>query len=109
MDTPTTLFFVVFAGFVGYFIYRMLRYGGLRGAMFGAKVERTVGEVPARKQGLLSTVIKVHLLNRDTPEILVGLEFVAKSITSYEMTGFALSAVDAQKLALLLQEAARGR
>jgi len=87
----------------------MVRHGGFKGAMFGAKVERTVGEVAGEKQGPISTAIKVHLLNRDSAEKLVGLEFVARGFATYRTTPFALSALEAQKLVLLLQEAVRAR
>jgi hypothetical protein len=48
---PGTLFFLVFAAVVGYFVYRVLRHGGFRGAMFGARIEDTVGEVRVERQG----------------------------------------------------------
>ncbi|HKB98022.1 MAG TPA: hypothetical protein VKD23_04465 [Terriglobales bacterium] len=52
------IFFAVFAGVIGFFVYRMFRHGGFKAAMFGARIERTVGEV--------------------------RVEFVAKSFASYQ-------------------------
>jgi len=77
--------------------------------MFGARVEDTVGEVAAEKQGPLSTVIRVHRLSRNSTEKLIGLEFVAKGLTGYQSMPFSLSIAGAQQLSALLQEAARAK
>jgi hypothetical protein len=100
-----TLFFVLFLSFVGYFVFRAFRFGGLKGAMFGARIERSLGEVTAERQGPVGTVVKVHILRRGADEKLVGLEFVAKSIASYGMMPVALQADQASRLAALLQQA----
>jgi hypothetical protein len=109
MDMLTILFGVAFAGILGFFVYRAFRHGGLKAAMFGARIERAAGEVTCEKQGPVSAVLKVHVLSRNSGEILVGLEYVAKSFASYDMMPIALSSSEAQKLASLLQEAARAR
>ncbi len=59
------LFYVFFFGVLGYFAYRMARYGGFKAAMFGARIDRTVGEIDAEKQGLVSVGVKIHVLRRD--------------------------------------------
>src|SRR5262245_55983824 len=100
-------FFAVFAVVVGYFAYRMVRHGGLKGAMFGARIERTVGEVPGERQAGMRVALKVHALSRDNSENLVGIELVAKSFASYQMTPVTLSVHEAQQLASLLQNATR--
>ncbi len=100
-------FWVVFAGIAGYFIFRMLRYGGFRAAMFGAKIQRTVGEVAGVAHPPVSSVLKVHVL-AESPEKAVGLEFVARSFASYQMVPLTLSSGEAKKLVALLQEAAGG-
>ncbi len=102
---PGTLFFLVFAAVVGYLVYRVLQHGGIKAAMFGARIERTVGEVPGERQFGMNVVLKVHALRRDDSEKLVGLELVAKSFLSYEMTPITLSVHQAQQLASLLQNA----
>lgn len=104
---PEALFFVVFAAVLGYFGYRMLRHGGFRGAMFGARIEQTVGEVTGEKQGPMNVALKVHALRRDDSEKLIGIELVAKSFASYQMMPITLSVSQAQQLASLLQNAAR--
>lgn len=99
------LFWVVFVGIGGYFIFRMFRYGGFKAAMFGASIQRTVGEVAGLAHPPVSSVLKVHVLDGGNPEKAVGLEFVAKSFASYQMLPLTLSSGEAKRLASLLQEA----
>ena len=104
---PEALFFVVFAAIVGYFAYRIIRHGGFKAAMFGARIEQTVGEVPGENQGPMRIALKVHALRRDDSEKLIGIELVAKSFASYQMMPITLSVNQAQQLASLLQNATR--
>jgi hypothetical protein len=101
------LFYTVFGAIVCYFVYRLIRHGGFKSAMFWAHIDRTVGEVRGEKQGLVGVVLKVHVLDRQAPEKRVGLELVATSFASYQMTPVTLSASQAQQLASLLHEAVR--
>jgi hypothetical protein len=101
------LFFAVFAAIVGFFVYRMIRHGGVKAAMFGARIDRTVGEVSGEKQGPVGVALKVHILQREAAERLIGVEFVAKSFASYQMMPITLSTSQAQQLASLLNEAVR--
>lgn len=107
-NIPQTLFFILFAGIVGLFAYRMLRFGGIKAAMFGARIDRTVGEVAGEKQGPVGVVLKVHVLRREPAEKLVGVEFTAKSFASYQMMPITLSLSQAKQLASLLQAALNG-
>ena len=102
-----TLFFVVFFAIVGYFVYRMIRHGGFKAAMFGARIDRTVGEVNGEKQGPMSIALKVHILRREAAEKLIGVELVAKSFASYQMIPVTLSITQAQQLTSLLNDAVR--
>ena len=102
------LFWIVFAGIAAYFVFRMFRYGGFKAAMFGASIERTVGEVTGLAHPLVSTVLKVHVLCGADPEKAVGLEFVAKGIASYQMLPLTLSSSESKKLISLLQSATGG-
>jgi hypothetical protein len=100
-----TLFLVILAVVVGYFGYRILQHGGLKGAMFGARIERTVGQVSGERRTAINVALKVHTLRRDNSEKLIGIEFVAKSFASYQMTPITLSVHQAQQLVSLLQDA----
>ena len=101
------LFFAIFAAVVGFFAYRMIRHGGAKAAMFGARIDRTVGEVGGERQGPVGVALKVHVLRREAAERLVGVEVVAKSFASYQMMPITLTASQAQQLASLLNEAGR--
>ena len=101
------LFWVAFAGIALFFVFRIVRHGGLKAAMFGAKIERTVGEVQGERQAGVRTQLKVHALSGTSGERAIGIEFVAKSPLSYSMVQITLSPSEAQRLALLLQSAAR--
>jgi hypothetical protein len=103
------LVFAVFAVAVGSLLVKIMRHGGLKGAMFGAPIDRTVGEVTGNGERNVSIVARVHTLGGDAPERAVCLEVVATSFASYQMMPVTLSASEAQRLALLLQSAAAGR
>jgi len=77
---PETLFFVIFAAIVGYFAYQVIRHGGFKAAMFGARIEHTVGEVIGEKKGPMNVALKVHALRRNESERLIGIELVAKKL-----------------------------
>jgi hypothetical protein len=100
------LFFAMFALVVGSFIYKSVRHGGLKGAMFGAKIERTIGQVDCSGIKFGSMSLKVHALSGDSPGKVIGIEMVAKTFARYQMMPITLSASEARKLATFLQTAA---
>lgn len=101
-----TIFPFVFGGVVLFFLYRVIRHGGLRGAMFGASVLETLGEVEGKGQGPASSKLKVHLLGESSdPNRPVGLEIVTTTFASYQMHPITLPRGEAQKLLTLLQRA----
>jgi len=101
-------FFAVFAVVIGSFLFKMIKYRGFKGAMFGAQIHRAIGEVPGSGTGLMNVSVRVHTLGSSDVEPDVGLEFVAKSFASYQMMPIKLSAADAKWLASLLESAAGG-
>jgi hypothetical protein len=101
-------FFAVFALIAGSFIFKIFKYGGLKGAMFGAPIAHTVGQVEGGGVKFMSIALKVHTLGGNLPENAIGLELVAKSIGSYQTMGITLSVSEAKKLVLLLQSATSG-
>lgn len=108
MDIVATILFLgAFVGVVAYFGYRVFRHGGFKAAMFGARIDRTVGEVLGQAQGSVGLALRVHVLHRDPAEKLVGIELTAKSMASYQMMPIALSLSQAQELSSLLQDAIR--
>lgn len=99
------LFFAMFALVVGSFIYKSVRHGGLKGAMLGARIERTLGHVDCGGVKFGSMSLKVHALSGGLQGKAIGIELVAKTFASYEMMPITLSASEAKKLATLLQAA----
>lgn len=79
------LLWILFLAIPGYLIFRMIRYGGVKSAMFGVKIERTLGEVEGYPQRPVSLRLKVHVLADGSSNKAVGLELVARSIASYQM------------------------
>src|SRR5437763_16745827 len=103
-DTGSLIFFAIFAAIVGTFLYRILKYGGFKAAMFGGHIERTVGEV--RGTGRVANVKRrVHALSGGGEDRAVGVELVATTIGSYQMLPITLSVEGAQELNDLLKEA----
>jgi hypothetical protein len=102
------LFWLFFVGVVGTFAWKMLKNGGMRGAMFGSRVERLVGEINGEKQAMHSLKVRIHRLQGAEGRGEIGLELVAKSFASYQMTPVTLSKESALQLAELLRQAANG-
>lgn len=102
----------VFIGFVvlviGTFLFKIVKHGSLKGALFGASIGRTVGEVSSGGGMRGTTLIKVHTLQGGADDKTVGLEFVAKTVASYQMMPFSLSVAETKKLISLLESAVRG-
>lgn len=100
------VFFAGFIGVLGYFVYRIIRYKGFKGALFGAEILETFGEVSGSSLGFGGISLKVHMLgSSDTSHGLVGLELVMRSGLSYQMSPMKLERSEAQKLISLLEQA----
>jgi hypothetical protein len=104
MDPGFVMFLLVFLGVGGLMLFRVLKFGGFKAAMFGAPIQTTVGEVAGSGPRMMTLTVKVHRLGGGT-ERSVGLELVAKSFASYQMMPVSLSSAEARKLAQLLQAA----
>jgi len=101
-------FAIAVGGVILYFVTRIARFGGFKAAMFGARIERTVGEVSGSGGKWMSTTIRVHRLEGE-PDKAVGLELVQKSPGSWSMQPYSLSAGEASKLVQLVQSALQRR
>ena len=104
MDPGNLVFLSVFGAVAAYFIFRFLKFGGFKGAMFGARIQRTVGEAEGSGGSVMKTLVRVHVLDGG-PDKAVGLEFVAKSFASYQMVPVTLSDSEARELIRALQSA----
>ncbi len=105
--TVEYIFYTVFALILLSFVYRLVKNRGLRGAMFGAPVARTLGEIDLGSRGMIRTRVKVHRLeSRDATSPEIGIEFLASTIGSFSMTPLSLTRQQAAALAALLSDAA---
>jgi hypothetical protein len=88
------------------FGFQALKNRGLKGAIFGAPIGRTVGELALGKIGPMSTMLKVHRLESRGPGTpAIGIELVNRSLVSYHMTPIPLTSQQASALKELLSRA----
>jgi hypothetical protein len=88
------------------FGFQALKNRGLKGAIFGAPIGRTVGELDLGKIGPMSTMLKVHRLESRGPGTpTIGIELVNRSLASYHMTPIPLTSEQASALKELLSQA----
>lgn len=107
IDPGLVVFLLFFLGVVGLMLFKVFKFGGFKAAMFGAPIERTVGEVEGSGSRMMNLTVKVHRLGGGSDKA-IGLELVAKSFASYQMMPITLSVAEAKKLAQLLDAASRG-
>ncbi len=107
MDHLDFLFpWIIVVPFFAFFAYRWMRYGGIKAAMFGAKIVGTTGEISLHNVAMVTTVLRVHVLGGEDPGKAVGIETVYKNPLSYAMRPMSLSRDQALQLATFLQKAA---
>ena len=107
-DHLALVFFALFGLVVAHFVYRILRHGGLRGALFGARVAQTIGELELGRRGVTRLRLKVHRLEAtEAGSPSIGIELASSSISGAGMVPIALTTEQAQTLAALLLNAAR--
>jgi hypothetical protein len=93
------LFFIIFGAIVLYMIYQVISKGGLKGAVFGSKISKTIGEIKLKEGGLSSQVLRVHLLENGD----VGIEQTAKAFFGFSVTGFTLTQQQSEDLVMFLK------
>ncbi len=104
MPIPESLFFVVFAGIAGYFVYRYVKYDGFRGALYGSAITRTVGEVELLGSSSTTTTLRVHLLEDGR----IILEVSSRATMAATLHGYPMTVGNAGELVELLQQARTG-
>jgi len=102
---PLLLIAVTIVGLGGYFLLKILKYGGVKAALFGAPIEHIIGEVEAQGLKLMRIILRVHKLSTSDRDKAVALEITAKGFLSYNMTPVTLSLAQAQNLVDLLNQA----
>lgn len=86
-------------------VYRLLRYGGFRDAMYGAEVERELGEVEGNAHGGLSVTVRVHQLAGAGSDRALGIEMIGRHWASRESQFATLSRGQARQVIGILKEA----
>lgn len=102
MQFPDGLFSLVFAAVVIFFVFRFVKYGGLRGALYGSRIARTIGEVDLGRVAGASTTLRVHLLENGN----VVVEQSSRALLGVSLQGVPMSRENAGRLVALLEEAA---
>jgi hypothetical protein len=99
------VFFVVFGAIVAYSLYAIFRHGGFKGAMFGAKISSSIGEVSTKTRGVGSQKLKVHLLDVEDPtKPRVGIELTSSTPLSWNTVPIKLSDASVRELISLLEQ-----
>jgi hypothetical protein len=78
---------------------------GLKGSLFGARIAHTIGEARGARQRVGSLVLRVHVLERGSPDRAIGIEVVGRTPLSYQMLPISLSAEETRNLISMLQQA----
>lgn len=88
----------------GAFLFKVVKHGGLRAALYGAPVGRQIGELTLPGASAPARVIRVRVLHGTDKQ--VGIELAAKGPFSYSFLPIAFSRADARKLSEWLAQAA---
>ena len=105
MDWTLALLLAVVAAILAGNVWLTVKHSSWKGALFGAQISRTVGEVPARGSRWGGVSFKVHQLESADSDRAVAVELVAKGPMSYQMLGASLSAAATRDLIAKLEEA----
>jgi len=101
-------FAIVFAAILAVWIYKLVAHGGFRGAMFGARIRDTVGELDITSSRFMKQKLVIYRLDSERPsnDPAVGLEMRFTSFASYQMQPLPLTKSQARTLSQLLARAA---
>ena len=101
-----TLVVILIACVFGFFGFRVLKHGGLSGALYGSKVLSELAEVDLESSSSLASS-RVRILQLEDGRIAV--EQVSKAPLGASKNGFALTQVQASELAKALSAAGATR
>jgi hypothetical protein len=99
---PVVIFVLLLLVFVG----RIVKYRGATGALFKARITRTLGSFEVCNTSSLKLRIKVHALEKAEPG-WVGVEFERFNGDSWQNSPLTLSRTEARRLSELLAQAAQ--
>src|SRR5262245_22966041 len=101
MEIIDRFFWVPFAAIAAFLLYRFLKYGSLRGMLYGSRVAREIGEVELRKWLGTRTTLRVLVLENGQ----IVLESSSRAVMAASLSGTPLSAAETDQLIALLQQA----
>ena len=80
MEKLPLLVAAVVLAIAGFFILKVIKNRGIKGALFGAPIERTLGEIPVQGLKFMRVVLRVHRLKASDPAKTVAIEITASKI-----------------------------
>jgi len=99
------IFFVFFALFAGSFVWRYFRSGSLTGALLGGTISKSIGEITLASGKMSSRTLHIYSMVSSDGEKFVGVSIVSKATLGASMVPFRLTKMQANELALMLQQA----
>jgi hypothetical protein len=86
-------------------------FNWFKSKMFGGRILQTLGSVSGNGKGSVSVELKIHLLedSKSNDGKAIGIEIVAKSLLSYQITPCTLSTEKCVELQRLLSRALETR
>ncbi len=102
MQFPDPLFSLIVIGVLAFIAFRVWKFGGFRGALYGSRVLRTIGEIDLGQRAGATTTLRVHQLENGN----IVVEQSSRAMLGASMQGFPLSRDNTIKLIALLKEAA---
>lgn len=87
MQSESIVSYIVWTLIAGgwmYMIFRIVKFGGFRGALYGAKVLEHIGELEGEKVSFIRSRLNIHLLlNKRLNQRELGCEIVKSSMLSW--------------------------
>lgn len=97
-------FIIIFSLIVGFLAFYVLKNGGIKGALYGGKIEKAFERVETEKRGMVNSHIDITVISRGSGKN-IGLGLVQKTIGSFHMTSAMLNRQQTEKLIQTLQDA----
>lgn len=97
------LIYVVFVGFAGYVMYSMFTKQG-KGRMLGGTIIETTKEEINQQTGMLTTVIRTHLIESKSQQKLVGIEISENAKLGASFKPITLNKSEAQKFVRMIND-----
>ena len=99
------MFSLLFFGFIALFLFIVFTKTG-RGWMFGGKIVKTLDREIKQKDGIQSTTIRVHVVEKKKePVNSVAIELTESAKLAWSMKPITLNKEEASQLISMLQEA----